>query len=99
MSLNKKLNEEATSFGVDNKDQMQAAFAENPVQETHSIVPNAKELGEMTNFKRKERRMTTSYTLDPEIKEGIERLAKRNGFTSTSQYIEAVFKEILKATN
>lgn len=96
MSLNSHLEKENASVTTntfndqDAKDAMAQAF--NSESSKKSLVPGSvKNL----NSKKAARKESTSFTLSPDVKKGISALAKRNGFKTSSAYVEAVFKEIM----
>lgn len=90
MSLNSMNDDERIKFNDPaQREAMKETLADNPIDDDQ-----LKTLSQLKNVQRK-RRESVSYTLNPEVKVGIAKLAKDNGFNSTSQYVEMVFKSIL----
>ena len=71
----------AEAFGNDAHRQKVAALAE------HFKIPTSTASS---------RKVQTTYTIRPEIKQGIEKLAAKQGFRSSSAFVDLVLEQVLE---
>ena len=51
------------------------------------------------NETKNEKRITCSYTLEPSVKEGLIKLARKQGYSNTSKFLNDLLKQNLKNEN
>lgn len=78
------------------KAQIKKAFAIQPEQPQDVTLSNDFKLPATRQYQRKTQ---ATYTIRPEIKEGIEQLAAKQGFRSSSAFIDLVLEQVLKQSD
>lgn len=73
------------------KKQLQAAFKKEESADT--IIKSGFQIPQT---RKQERKIQTTYTLSPTIKEGIDDLASKQGYRSASAFVDELFEQVLK---
>lgn len=89
-SKKKSMFDEATA-----QKQMASAFSkdESNVEPDVKLSPNFEVPSANQQYARK---LAVTYTVHPDIKKGIDQLAKRQGFRSSSAFVEKIFEQVLE---
>lgn len=91
-----KRNEGIFNNDAESKEQIKKAFATQPEQpQDVALSDNFK----MPATRQYQRKTQATYTIRPEIKEGIEQLAAKQGFRSSSAFIDLVLEQVLKQSD
>ncbi|MCK8605732.1 hypothetical protein LNP18_06390 [Leuconostoc citreum] len=87
-----KKNEGLFDHETEAKADIKKAFAKQPEQPKGVALSADFTVPSTRQFKRK---IQATYTIRPEIKEGIEQLAAKQGFRSSSAFIDLVLEQVL----
>ncbi|MCK8605029.1 hypothetical protein LNP18_02815 [Leuconostoc citreum] len=92
MDYNKK--KEAVFDDEASKAQLAKAFAKQPEEEQKEVtLSDDFNLPSTSQFQRK---VQTTYTIRPDVKKGIDKLAAEQGFRSASAFVDLILEQVLK---
>ena len=83
-------------FDNETTEQQEKLYADQLKNKPKNLVPEGLEL--KGNLE-KERRIPVSFTMTPTLKDELSKVAKKNGYTSTSAYVVDVLQQIVDLQN